>query len=405
MASTYTNLGVEKMATGENAGTWGTKTNTNLEILEQIAGGYIAQSIAGGAGTTTLSVSDGATGAAMATKVIDLTGTITGNRIVTIPDGTEMQYVIKNSTSGGYTVQIKGASDGGSGYTFSTTNKKTALIYMDGSDVNEITTGGDVVDDTSPQLGGDLDVNGYDITSASNADVDIAPNGTGNVVLKTDLVSIGGGSEVGHISSNGAYDLKLDTNSSTNSTNITITDAANGDVTINANGTGSFVLQGNSSHGGKLKIYEDTDLGTNYASFTTGSLSEDTTYTLPTALPTTSGDALTSTDAGVMSWTTISGGQSWQAVKTTGFTAVAGEGYFCNTTSAAFTATLPGSASQGDEINFIDYAGTFDTNNLTIGRNSHKIQGSAADLTVSVERAGFALVYVDATQGWLLKDK
>ena len=405
MASTYTNLGVEKMATGEYAGTWGTKTNTNLEILEQIAGGYIAQSIAGGAGTTTLSVSDGSTGAAMATKVIDLTGTITGNRIVTIPDGTEMQYVIKNSTSGSYTVQIKGASDSGSGYTFAATKKTTAIIYMDGSDVNEVTTGGDVVDDTSPQLGGDLDVNGFDITSASNADVDIAPNGTGNVVLKTDLVSVGGGSEVGHVSSNGAYDLKLDTNSSTNSSNLTITDAANGDITMNANGTGSFVLQGNSSHGGKLKIYEDTDLGTNYASFTTGTLSEDTAYTLPTALPSTSGDVLASTDAGVMSWTTVSGGQSWQAVKTSGFTAAAGEGYFCNTTSGAFTATLPGSASIGDEINFIDYAGTFDTYNLTIGRNSHKIQGSAADLTVAVERAGFALVYVDSTQGWLLKDK
>ena len=405
MASTYTNLGVEKMATGENAGTWGTKTNTNLEILEQIAGGYIAQSIAGGAGTTTLSVSDGSTGAAMATKVIDLTGTITGNRIVTIPDGTEMQYVIKNSTSGSYTVQIKGASDSGSGYTFAATKKTTAIIYMDGSDVNEVTTGGDVVDDTSPQLGGDLDVNGFDITSASNADVDIAPNGTGNVVLKTDLVSIGGGSEVGHVSSNGAYDLKLDTNSSTNSSNITITDAANGDVTVNANGSGNFVVQGNSTQAGKIKIYEDTDAGSNYASLTVGSLSEDTAYTLPTALPSTSGDVLASTDAGVMSWTTISGGQSWQAVKTSGFTAAAGEGYFCNTTSAAFTATLPGSASIGDEINFIDYAGTFDTNNLTIGRNSHKIQGSAADLTVSVERAGFALVYVDATQGWLLKDK
>jgi hypothetical protein len=405
MASTYTNLGVEKMATGENAGTWGTKTNTNLEILEQIAGGYIAQSIAGGAGTTTLSVSDGSTGAAMATKVIDLTGTITGNRIVTIPDGTEMQYVIKNSTSGSYTVQIKGASDSGSGYTFAATKKTTAIIYMDGSDVNEVTTGGDVVDDTSPQLGGDLDVNGFDITSASNADVDIAPNGTGNVVLKTDLVSIGGGSEVGHVSSNGAYDLKLDTNSSTNSSNITITDAANGDVTVNANGSGNFVVQGNSTQAGKIKIYEDTDAGSNYASLTVGSLSEDTAYTLPTALPSTSGDVLASTDAGVMSWTTISGGQSWQAVKTSGFTAAAGEGYFCNTTSGAFTATLPGSASIGDEINFIDYAGTFDSENLTIGRNSHKIQGSAADLTVSVERAGFALVYVDSTQGWLLKDK
>ena len=96
----------------------------------------------------------------------------------------------------------------------------------------------------------------------------------------------------------------------------------------------------------------------------------------------------------------------WQTtVKTSGFTASNGEGYFVDTSSAAITMTLPGSASQGDEINFIDYAGTFDTNNLTIGRNSHKIQGSAADLTVAVERAGFALVYVDSTQGWLLKDK
>ena len=59
----------------------------------------------------------------------------------------------------------------------------------------------------------------------------------------------------------------------------------------------------------------------------------------------------------------------------------------------------------GDEVPIIDYAGTFDTNNLTIGRNSHKIQGSAADLTVSTERAGFTLVYVLWTQGWLLKDK
>jgi hypothetical protein len=56
-------------------------------------------------------------------------------------------------------------------------------------------------------------------------------------------------------------------------------------------------------------------------------------------------------------------------------------------------------------LSFIDYAGTFDTNNLTIGRNGHKIQGVAEDLTVSVERAGLTLVYVDATQGWLLENK
>ena len=102
---------------------------------------------------------------------------------------------------------------------------------------------------------------------------------------------------------------------------------------------------------------------------------------------------------------TISAGTDWQAVKTSDFTAAAGEGYFVDTTSGPITATLPGSASQGDEVSIIDYAGTADTNNITIGRNSHKIQGDASDLTVSTERAGFTLVYVDATQGWLLKDK
>ena len=119
----------------------------------------------------------------------------------------------------------------------------------------------------------------------------------------------------------------------------------------------------------------------------------------------TTGLFKTINDGGPPIGTFSSGGTSWQAVKTSGFTAVAGEGYFCNTTSGAFTATLPGSATIGDEISFIDYAGTFDSNNLTIGRNSHNIQGSAADLTVSTERAGFTLVYVDSTQGWLLKDK
>ena len=99
------------------------------------------------------------------------------------------------------------------------------------------------------------------------------------------------------------------------------------------------------------------------------------------------------------------GGTAWQSVVTGNTTMVAGRGYFVNTTSAAITMTLPSSASIGDTIQVIDYAGTADTNNITIGRNSHKIQGDAADLTVSTERAAFTLVYVDATQGWLLDSK
>ena len=99
------------------------------------------------------------------------------------------------------------------------------------------------------------------------------------------------------------------------------------------------------------------------------------------------------------------GGTAWQSVVTSNTTMVAGRGYFVNTAGGAITMTLPSSASQGDTIQIIDYGATADTNNITIGRNSHKIQGDSADLTVSTERAAFTLVYVNATQGWLLDSK
>ena len=136
MTSTYTPLGVEKMVTGENAGTWGTKTNTNLQLIEQISGGYLAVDIAGGAGTTTLSKSDGATGSAVATRVIQPTGSITGNRIVTMPVLTENFYIIKNSTSGAYTVQLKAASGSGATVTWATGDKDWRILYFDGVATN-----------------------------------------------------------------------------------------------------------------------------------------------------------------------------------------------------------------------------------------------------------------------------
>ena len=99
---------------------------------------------------------------------------------------------------------------------------------------------------------------------------------------------------------------------------------------------------------------------------------------------------------------TIDGQVNWQTtVKTTAFTATAGEGYFCNTTSAAFTVTLPASPSAGDIVGIKDYANTADTNNITIGRNGSNIQGTANDFVINTEGLAIILLYVDATKGWL----
>lgn len=281
MTSAYsTDLQLELMVTGENAGTWGDKTNTNLNLVQQAIAGYEAVSIAGGVQTTTLAMTPETISNAR-NAVIKFTGTITGNQTVTIPDGIEKTYILENGTTGSFTVAFKTVS--GTGVTFATTDKGFKYVFSDGTNVNDIA-----------------------------------------------LASPPGGS----------------------------------DKQLQFNDSGAF-----------------------------GGITMGTT-----------GQVLT-TDGTTASFGDISGGTDWQTVKTTGFTAVAGEGYFINTTSGAFTMTLPASPTIGDEVAFIDYAGTFDTNNLTIGRNSENIQGSAADLTVSTERAANTLVYTDGTQGWLLKVK
>ena len=135
MASTYTPLGVEKMATGENAGTWGTKTNTNLEIIEQFAGGYTTQAVSD-SGDTTLSVTDGGTGATLAHRVIELTGALTGARNVTIPIDVQQLYAVKNSTTGSQAVTFKYVTGTGSSVTFTGGDTSTKLIYGVGSGSN-----------------------------------------------------------------------------------------------------------------------------------------------------------------------------------------------------------------------------------------------------------------------------
>ena len=97
-------------------------------------------------------------------------------------------------------------------------------------------------------------------------------------------------------------------------------------------------------------------------------------------------------------------GSDW-LTKTGTYTAFAGDKIFANTTGGAFTITLPASPNVGDEVRFVDLANHFDTNNLTVGRNSEKIDGATSDLTVATEGAAFALVYSGSTYGWKLLEK
>ena len=135
MTSAYsTDLKLELMVTGENSGTWGDKTNTNLNLVQQAIAGYEAVTVSG-TGTTTLVMSD-ATLSNARNAVIKLTGTITGNIIVTIPDGIEKTYYVQNGTTGAFTVEFKTVS--GTGPTFSTTDKGIKLLFSDGTNVVDI---------------------------------------------------------------------------------------------------------------------------------------------------------------------------------------------------------------------------------------------------------------------------
>ena len=400
MASTYTPLGIEKQATGENAGTWGTKTNTNLEIIEQISGGYTAVNFASDANKA-LSVSDGSTGAELAHRVLEFTssGSLTATRDCTIPLDVQNFYFLKNSTTGSQSIRFKYVSGTDTGVTVA--NGKTVIAYAKANDstnpgIDSISLASDLVDDTTPQLGGNLDTNSFmiDFDDAhgirdENGNEQLIFETTSSAVNHIDITNAatGAGAQIGAVGGDSNLNLRL---------------RPKGTGVIEAMGAdnpGSIQLNcENNSHGIKLTSPPHSSAQSYELKFPTGNVTAD--RFLKVASITGSG----ATAVGQLSFAEVSGGTSWQAVKTSTFTAAAGEGYFVNTTGSAFTMNLP-AGSIGDEVVFIDYAGTFDSNTFTISANgSEKIHGSTDDLTVSTERAGNTLVYTDSTQGWLLKN-
>jgi cytoskeletal protein CcmA (bactofilin family) len=158
MASTYTDIGTELMTTGENAGNWGTKTNVNLQILEEAIRGYVAISANS---DQTLSLTDGSTGDSIRNSVIAFTGTLSANRTITVP-ALEKWWIMDNQTAGAYTLTVK--VSGQTGITWGASDKGTKILYGNGTDVVDTNIGGGV---------GAYDLNGNTLTLDADGDTDI----------------------------------------------------------------------------------------------------------------------------------------------------------------------------------------------------------------------------------------
>ena len=284
MASSFSTLGIELIATGEASGLWGDKTNVNLQMFQEITSGYVAKSIAGGAQTTALSITNATVGSDARQAVIELTGTITGNQIVTVPDSLEKVYIVKNATSGSHTVQFKTVS--GTGVTFAATEKTSKLVFADGTNI--VDTGfalGVAADDIST---GDAAVtiatSSGDITIDSPADIVLDADGA-NVTFKD------GGTSILDIANNSS-DVELTVSVADKNFKIKGTDGSsaitaldidmalagkttfNGDVVVGGDltVTGDDIVMGTNTSG-NLLIAD----GTNFNSVSVGSLSEIST--------------------------------------------------------------------------------------------------------------------------------
>ena len=271
MASSYTGLGTELMTTGENAGTWGTTTNTNLQIIEQITGGYVEQAIS--STTTTLSVSDGSTGATLGHRIIKFTGTLSGNSTVTIPLDVQQMYILVNGTSGTYTLTFKYVSGSGSTVAFGTTDKGTKIVYAaadHASNPNMVDTG--ISTNTLTGVTGNITVD-------SPADIILDADGA-NITMKD------GGTTILDFVFNGTTDVTLD---------------APGDIKLDADGGDVFFVDGGTTFGSAtnssgnliLKSGTTTALTFSGANVTGSGTFEATTITASTAVVPDASDGAT----------------------------------------------------------------------------------------------------------------
>ena len=231
MASTFTtNTGIEKPGVGEQSGTWGTTTNENFDIIDRALNGVTGIALTTNSDTSTLNTdtTSGALSDGMF-KVLQYTGTLDSAHTVTITPNTAAKvYLVFNNTSGSQNLIFSQ----GTGANATIVPGEIAWIYADGGAGNAVVRKVELSKLTTA-----LDVNGQNITSASNGNVVISPNGTGDVQLDADTVRVGDSDADANISSNGNNNLILKTGNSTTGS-MTIVDGANGNISLAPDNTG-----------------------------------------------------------------------------------------------------------------------------------------------------------------------
>ena len=319
---------------------------------------------------------------------------------------------------------------------FNTTDNN--LKFYNGTSWTSIAPGiANVVDDTSPQLGGDLDLNSSDITGTGNVNItgsitSTSFSGDGSSLTSLNIVTdttpqLGGNLDLNSNDITGTGNINITGTITANTINGTIgnvvedtTPQLGGQLDVNGNAIGNgteelikFIENAsavnevtitNSATGNAPEISatgDDTNIDFKLTPKGSGNVVLD-----GLKYPNSDGtaDQVLKTDgSGNLSFGDVSGGISWQSsIKTSAFTAVAGEGYWINTTSGAVTMTLPSSASVGDTIEFSDYARTWGTNAVTVNQNSLNFQGyTSPNPKYEVTGQSVRIVYSGATQGWI----
>jgi len=378
MASTYSDsLKLELMETGANAATWGTNTNTNLKTVDAFNAGFLSKSVAGSANIT-LTTGNSDPTAESSNKVIELTGTLTGNIVVFIP-AVENNYVFYNNTTGSFTITVAATGYTGNGTLI--TQSEYSYLYCEGASSFTV---------KKSEFGNAL------------AALTTGATFTGNIKLNDNVKEVFGTGDDLQIYHDGTNSFIENNTGELNiqGDNITIRSdtATETFLTMDVN-DGVDIFHDN------VKKFETTSAGVTV----TGELAVD-------KLVPQSGTSLTLGDSGdtftIPSGVTLTNNGTatgfssleWQASIITASTATiaSNKGYWINTTSNACTLTLPGSASVGDTIVIVDYARKWGTNAVTLNQNGLNFQGtSSVNPIYNTDGQSVSIVYSGGTQGWI----